>query len=66
MLGPWDSRGKWAERIPFWDELFNGVYPDLNANWFSDVGVTVCNALAYNMFLPQVDFCFEFIERLFY
>ena len=42
MLGPWDSRGEWAKRIPLWDNLFNGVYPDLNANWFSDVGVTVC------------------------
>ena len=45
-VAPWDSRhGVLNENIPYWDKLFNGVYPDLNANWFGDVGVTVCAAL---------------------
>ena len=56
VLGPWDYRSEWSKRIPLWDKIFHGVYPDINANWFSDIGVTVCNALAYNMFMPFIEF----------
>ena len=56
VLAPWDSRGEWSKRIPLWGQIFNGVYPDINASWYSDIGVTVCNALAYNMFMPFIEF----------
>ena len=66
VFAPWDSRGKWAERIPLWGKIFNGVYPDLNSNWFSDVGVTVCAALFSNMFWPLIEFWAYFGMRTFF
>ena len=66
VLAPWDSRGEWSKHIPLWGSIFNGVYPDINANWFSDIGVTVCNALAYNMLLPFIEFWLDYAVRIFY
>ena len=55
IFAPWDSRGS-LNKIPLWDKIFNGVYPDINSNWYSDVGVTVCAALFSNMFWPLIEF----------
>ena len=46
LIAPWDCRSGWLyENVPYWGKVFNGVYPDYNASWFSDVGITVCAAL---------------------
>ena len=63
VFAPWDSRGAWGLKIPYWDKVFDGVYPDYNANWFSDVGVTVCAALFSNMFWPLIEFWAFFAMR---
>ena len=64
VFAPWDSRGA-INVIPYWNELFNGIYPDLNSNWFSDVGVTVCATLFSLMFWPLIEFFAYFAMRIF-
>ena len=65
VFAPWDSRGA-LNAIPGWNKIFNGVYPDFNSNWFSDVGVTVCAALFSNMFWPLIEFWAYFGMRTFF
>ena len=56
-IAPWDSRSGWLyENVPLWGKIFDGIYPDYNANWFGDVGVTVCAALFSQMFWPLIEF----------
>lgn len=56
LVAPWDSRGAMSEKYSLWNEIFDGIYADFNASWFSDVGVTVCAALFSLMFWPLIEF----------
>ena len=55
-VAPWDCRGGLSNKSALWNNIFNGIYPDYNASWFGDVGVTVCAALFSNMFWPLIEF----------
>ena len=38
------------------DELFSGIYSDLNAGWFKDVGYVICYNSAFNAVWPIIEF----------
>ena len=65
-VAPFDAREGIAQRWPIVGKIFNGIYPDYNANWFGDVGVTVCAALFSQMFWPLIEFWAFFGMRYFF
>ena len=52
LLAPWDSRD--ANMII--QGFFGGVYTDLNAFWFNDVGVMIASTMIFNMYYPALEF----------
>ena len=53
LFAPWDSR---ESNIPIIQRFFGGIYPDLNAFWFNDVGVLIAGTMVSNMFYPAIEF----------
>jgi len=37
---------------PYVGKLFSGLYPDLNALWFNDIGVLIVAIMISNMYWP--------------
>ena len=53
VLAPWDSR---ELNIPIINTLFRGVYTDLNANWFDDIGASIASTMLFNLMYPPIEF----------
>lgn len=52
-MAPWDSR---ESDIPIVENFFGGIYTDLNAFWFNDVGVMVVSTMVSNAIYPLIEF----------
>ena len=53
IFAPWDSR---ETEIHFIEDFFGGIYTDINAFWFNDVGVMICSTMIFNMYYPVIEF----------
>jgi hypothetical protein len=43
--------------------LFDGIYSDFNANWFSDVGYIIIYNMVYNASWPIIEFFLFYLMR---
>ena len=62
LVAAYDSRSD----NHFLSNRFNGLYPDLNALWFNDIGVLVVAIMISNMYWPQLEFGMFWGIRLLY
>lgn len=53
LLAPWDSSDS---NIPIVRDFFGGLYKDINAFWFNDVGVLIMATMVFNAFYPAIEF----------
>ena len=42
--------------IPILNTVFDGLYTDLHADWFTDIGKTVVQTMLINAFMPPIEF----------
>ena len=65
IFAPWDGR---ETDSPALKRLFQGVYTDYNSNWFNDIGNTLAQTMALNIFSPVIEtFAFtalRFLSRM--
>ena len=49
--------------------FLNGVYTDLNQEWFAEVGSIIIGTMTFNIFWPLVEFtlfyCIRHVQRMF-
>ena len=60
MLAPWDSRDS---NIPMTQAFFGGIYTDINAYWFNDVGNLIVSTMLFNAYYPIIEFFGYFAMR---
>lgn len=60
MLAPWDSRDS---KIPMTQAFFGGIYTDINAYWFNDVGNLIVSTMLFNAYYPIIEFFGYFAMR---
>ena len=53
VLAPWDSRESKFSLIKI---FFGGIYTDINAFWFNDVGILIAGTMVSNMLYPLIEF----------
>ena len=53
LFAPWDSR---EATFDFIHALFGGIYTDINAFWFNDVGLMIISTMVFNMYYPLIEF----------
>ena len=53
VMAPWDSRESGSELL---QSFFGGMYTDINAFWFNDVGVMVVGTMISNAYYPLIEF----------
>ena len=53
MLAPWDSRNA---KIGPTQSFFAGIYTDINAYWFNDVGSMIVSTMIFNAYYPVIEF----------
>ena len=53
IFAAWDSR---EAKLNFIQGFFGGLYTDLNAYWFNDVGLMICSTMTFNMYYPLLEF----------
>lgn len=63
LASSWDARNRTNKLIT---EVFDGLYPDLNALWFNDVGVLVTATMVSNMYWPPLEYFIFMGLRLLY
>ena len=55
-------------KLPIVANFFNGLYPDFNAFWFNDIGMTITSIMKFNMIWPILEFlilfCIRFVGRM--
>lgn len=62
LAASWDNRN--ALTGGFFDDVFDGLYPDFNALWFNDVGVLIVAIMVSNMYWPPLEFAMFYGLRL--
>lgn len=63
LISSWDWR---TVGNPILFRIFSGLYPDLNALWFNDIGVLIVGICIANMYWPQLEFFMFWGIRLLY
>jgi hypothetical protein len=53
LSAPWDSRESKSSVVEL---FFGGIYTDLNAYWFNDVGVLIVATMISQMVYPLIEF----------
>ena len=53
LLAPYDS---FESPINIVNQMFGGMYTDLNAYWFNDVGVLIVSTMVFNSYYPALEF----------
>ena len=53
VFAAWDSREANLDAV---QGFFGGVYTDINAYWFNDVGLMIVSTMIFNMYYPLIEF----------
>ena len=53
IFAPWDSRNINIDVI---QAFFGGIYTDINAYWFDDIGKKIVSTMMFNAFYPPIEF----------
>ena len=53
IIAPWDSRDSSIRVI---QSFFGGIYTDINAFWFDDIGKKIVSTMMFNAFYPPIEF----------
>ena len=64
LFATWDLRTN--TEFKFLEDIFRGMYHDFNAEWFQDVGLLVCKTMAFNIFMPPIEFAIYWLIRYIY
>lgn len=63
IFAPWDSRNMNSDVI---QAFFGGIYTDLNAFWFEDIGLKIVSTMMFNAFYPPIEFIGFYGMRYFF
>ena len=53
IFAPWDSRNSDNDVI---QAFFGGIYTDINAFWFDDIGHKIVSTMVFNAYYPPIEF----------
>ena len=60
LIAPWDSR---EIQIPYVNRFLQGIYTDLNSQWFLDIGRIIFQSMFFDIFTPIILFLRSWAKR---
>lgn len=50
----------------FFEKFNHGIHPDFTVDWYKDIGLTLINAMVFNIYFPIIEFFGFYCLRLFW